>query len=270
MHFSPTHILSFAVLDLICRRDFTDDDSEKTSTSSSERYRTATPPLDFHPRRNMIHVDILLEKGAKPMPIPIIPLSGTSETVSIHLSSESDITLKRPAHSTGACSRLEGLERTVQFTSSYPLLLQTIFAVFVDGHDAPVHSEISPMRCQSSPIESSRWTYSSPLVPGFWDHMKSHSGFSFPVTTLYDADWKILQDLKKLTIQQKIIPLQPVQLTSRSSHPPDDHRDTSDDTTITIMYRFDFPETISSPDWLYSTQNNLFCRPWNKVTSYLK
>jgi hypothetical protein len=71
--------------------------------------------------------------------------------------------------STSACSNLSYLSGTVEFLSPRALVLQSTFLVYLNGSHTPLHSEIAPLKCLSSPMQHSGGLYSSDIAPDYWD-----------------------------------------------------------------------------------------------------
>lgn len=124
-----------------------------------------------------IHVQISLQKELRPCPVPAIRFVENDPT-NPHIITLSPWPYVDPEIRVSTGSNLSYLSGTVNFSSPCPLALQSIFLVYLDDSDAPLHSEITPLKCLSSPTKESEsgWLYNSGIAPDFWDSLCSSPG----------------------------------------------------------------------------------------------
>ena len=133
-----------------------------------------------------------------------------------------------------ASSSLSYLSRTVKFFSPCTLELQSTFLVYSDNCSTPVHSEIAPLKCLSSPMQQSSWLYSSDIAPDFWDTLCFSPGrLILPYATIFDRCDHI--DLSRYTILQSVKPIPDVHFESNAF--TDSSRASP---TLFITYKFSY------------------------------
>lgn len=126
----------------------------------------------------VVYIDIILEQLSWSVPRPVIHLidNERDSPLRVHLSplshdsqvdcGDGDLT---PTHTTRSLPTLmHGLDPAATFVSPCALALQTTYSVYIDDHGDPLHTEVVPLTCQSSPMQSAGWLYSATIVPGFW------------------------------------------------------------------------------------------------------
>ncbi|KAK7032271.1 hypothetical protein VNI00_013230 [Paramarasmius palmivorus] len=189
------------ILQLISRRPM-EHDSDSTALSSDGNSSSATPPptdaygsptseRSSSGRRNNIWVNIVLEQPSWPSPAPVVHIINNNKLMPlvVHLaplSSTSHVSLN---YDSSSSHRLAFMEPTINFASPCALALHCSYYVFLDGAGLPIHTEVAPLKCQSSPMQSSGWMYSASLVPGLWNNLcESASPTRYTITqTLYPA-----------------------------------------------------------------------------------
>ncbi|KAF8972169.1 hypothetical protein BDZ97DRAFT_1783536 [Flammula alnicola] len=130
------------------------------------------PPVDT----KLIYVKISLQSELWPAPIPSIHFvnNDTTNPQFIQLSPSSyPPSGSRSQNKDYSSSILPFLSRSVEFPSPCALTPESTFVVYVNGSNTPVHTEIVPLRCMSSPMQRSGWLYGSDLVPAFWEMLCS-------------------------------------------------------------------------------------------------
>ena len=132
--------------------------------------RSITPPPDEapSPMPTFIHVQISLQKVLRPCLVPAVRFvdNDPMNPYIINLSPWSHVD---PNLRTSGCSNLSYLSGMVTFCSPCTLALQSTFLVYLDDSSTPLHSEIAPLKCLSSPTIQSGWLYISEIAPDFWD-----------------------------------------------------------------------------------------------------
>lgn len=128
-------------------------DQETSSTPYATRGLSPSNPLT-------VYVQISLGHDTWPTIAPAIHFVGNSanDPQNIHLSSSSGT--------------------SVEFLSSTALSLQSTFTVYVNGSNAPMHTEVVPLTCISSPMHRSGWLYGSQILPAFWTRFSLSRGES--------------------------------------------------------------------------------------------
>ena len=137
-----------------------------------------------------------------------------------------------PKIKSSACSNLAYLSGTVEFPSPCALVLQSTFLVYLDDSQTPLHSEIAPLKCLSSPMQESGGLYSSEIAPDFWETLCSSPGeliLSYPL--IFDQCDCI--DLTRYTILQSLKQIPAVHFDSNAG--TGSHRANP---TIFIVYKF--------------------------------
>jgi len=137
-------------------------------------------------RRSSVWVNILLEKLSWSSSPPVIHIVNNDRTapVNVHLApltGPSSVPLSFSHH------RLCNMEPTVTFVSPCALALQCSFSVFLDGSALPIRTEVTPIKCHSSPMQSSGWVYSALLIPGFWKSLCEDVCMSSPNNGIHTA-----------------------------------------------------------------------------------
>jgi len=133
-----------------------------------------SPPPDFRRvvpvEQGHTYVKILLQDDLWPAPPPTIQLVSTdaNHPQAIQLSPS-------PNPPSGTTSQnkfniLPYLSGAVEFPSSFALISQSTFVVYVDGSTSPIHSGFASLKC-ISPMQQSGWRYSVDLVPSFWESL---------------------------------------------------------------------------------------------------
>lgn len=176
---------ALAVLQLISHRGT----PEPTSTSSQSDYSPDVSPSPPPPTpspipptlQSSVYVKISLQTELWPSPTPCIDLaSGDSallQTIQLApLASPPSQPSGRLLQGKSSSALLPFLSGHVQLPSPFPLLPQAKFVVYLTGSSVPIHMEIAPLNCISSPIQSTGWLYSSELVPTFWSKLGSDHG----------------------------------------------------------------------------------------------
>ena len=137
-----------------------------------------------------------------------------------------------------ARSKLSYLSGTVDFPSPCALALQSTFLVYLDDSNTPLHSEIAPLKCLSSPMKQSGWLYSSEIAPDFWDTLcSSHPSGRLILSYASIFDQCDYIDLTRYTILQSLKPIAAVRfdsdaVTESSRASP----------TIFVSYKFSYQE----------------------------
>ncbi|KDR76000.1 hypothetical protein GALMADRAFT_457965 [Galerina marginata CBS 339.88] len=185
------------------------DCSSGVSPSPPPDSQAPTPPS----RQTLLHIKIALQNELWPSPTPsihFVNMDSTTPPQSIQLAP-----LASPPHGQlfpgkSSSNILPFLCGSVQFPSPFALMPQSTFLVYMNGSNAPVHMELAPLKCISSPIQSTGWLYGSDLVPSFWGKLCSS------------------QDVSRYTIFQTLKPMNS-DLTSSPNNPT---------RTISIVYKF--------------------------------
>ena len=168
--------MSKSVLQLISHRGTPEWQPAGSQSDSSSRASITPPPdEDPSPVATFIHVQISLQKVLRPCPVPAVRFvkNDPSTPHIIHLSPWSHVDPKIRASTSSILSYLSG---TVNFSSPCSLALQSTFLVYFDDSNTPLHSEIAPLKCLSSPTKQPGWLYSSEIAPDFWDTLCSSPG----------------------------------------------------------------------------------------------
>ncbi|KAF5340922.1 hypothetical protein D9758_012183 [Tetrapyrgos nigripes] len=170
------------ILQLISRRNM-ESEGDSTTMSSDANSSSNSPPPDKAQarqatkalaeqrssyRRSNVWVNIVLEKLVWPSHSPVVHIVNNDKLapLTIHLAPLSGT---NSASSLGFNShRLSNMDPNISFVSPCALALQCSFSVFSDGTGLPIHTEVSTLKCHSSPMQSSGWMYSATLVPGLW------------------------------------------------------------------------------------------------------
>ena len=136
-----------------------------------------TPPPDDapSPAPTVIHVQISLQKVLRPCPVPAVRFV-ENNPMNPHIINLAPWSNVDPKIRASDCSNLSYLSGTVKFCSPCTLASQSTFLVYVDDSNTPLHSEIAPLKCLSSPTKQSGWLYSSEIAPDFWDTLCSSPG----------------------------------------------------------------------------------------------
>jgi hypothetical protein len=203
------------------------------------------------------HVQISLQ-DLKPCPVPAIYFIENSPMNPhiIKLSPRPHVNPKLEIRAS-ASSNLSYLSGTVEFPSACALALQSTFLVYLDDSDTPLHSEIAPLKCLSSPMNHSGWLYSSEIAPDFWDTLCSSPGrliLSYP--SIFDQCYYI--DLRRYTILQSLKPVPAVHFESNAISDP-----SRASPTIFIAYKFSYQEP-----GLHTSFNMVAPGPSVYLTSY--
>lgn len=167
----------FTVLELISRRNAGDEHSKLLAEPSRLQHPKAqisTPPnTDSSP--NIVDAEIILDDRPGPLPTPTIRLTPVANPPSPFRIRLAPLGLQA-ARQLASCTELSGRDPTIEIHSPCPLFNRTIFSVFCEGSDKPVHHELGSLSCHSSPPETCIWIYSSPLVPAFWSFLGKDKG----------------------------------------------------------------------------------------------
>ncbi|TFK36637.1 TEA/ATTS domain family-domain-containing protein [Crucibulum laeve] len=202
------------ILQLISRRHPADTDSGTSSGTPSEGRSTSLspPPANEEHSRTVVYVDIALEPSATAPSYPVIHFINNEITTPypVRLS---------PSHIISTTSNvLRSFNSTVEFASPCALVLQSTFSVYRGASNVPIHTEVVPLKCCSSPLQSAGWRYSSELAPNFWDKLCTS------------------KDLTKYTLLQNMTPIPT-------------NRDARDATrTVSIVYYFSYPDDLLPED----------------------
>ena len=117
-----------------------------------------------------INVQISLQEVLRPCPVPAVRFVDNDPTnpyiINLSPLSHNDSKIR-------ASFYLSYLSGTVKFFSPCILALQS---TFLDNSSTPLHSEIAPLKCLSSPTKQSDWLYISEIAPDFWDTLCSSHG----------------------------------------------------------------------------------------------
>jgi transcriptional enhancer factor len=134
-----------------------------------------------------------------------------------------------PKIKSSACSNLAYLSG---FPSPCELVLQSTFLVYLDDSQTPLHSEIAPLKCLSSPMQESGGLYSSEIAPDFWETLCSSPGELILSYPLIFGQCDCI-DLTRYTILQSLKQIPAVHFDSNAG--TGSHRATP---TIFIVYKF--------------------------------
>jgi len=235
------------VLQLISHRGT--PDCQITGSQSDGSIRASiTPPPDRQapsPAPTSIYVQISLQKELRPRPVPTIRFI-ENDCMNPHIIKLSPRPYVDPKIKVSTGSILTYLSATVEFPSPYALVLQSTFLVYLNDSPTPLHSEIAPLKCLSSPMQPSGWLYSSEIAPDFWDTLCSSSGklnpsiSSYPFLFFFFFFWSMCFfsqiDLTQYTILQYLKPI--------PAAPHFDSNVAADSTnrTVFIAYKFGFQE----------------------------
>lgn len=216
------------IMELISRR-FSSAEAETMTESSGtasegSRHASQTPYENSSSRDHptVVYVEISVQPSMSPVP--------TIHFISNDIANPLVVCLAPSAvpayqgHSVSRNSRgsvLRTLLNTVEFASPCALTLRSVFDVYRDGSHSPIHTEDVPLKCVSSPVQSSGWLYSAEITPAFWK-------------TLCEK-----KDPTRYTILQRLTPIQSCRTPSiacRSSAPPELAPSSQE---ISIVYHFD-------------------------------
>jgi hypothetical protein len=212
-----------------------------------------------------IYVQIALQKELRSCPVPAVRFMENDpiNPLIIKLSPRPD---DDPKIKVLASSNLSYLSGTVEFHSPYALALQSTFLVYLDDPHTPLHSEITPLKCLSSPMKPSGWLYSSEIAPDFWDTLCSSPGrliLSYP--SIFDQYDYI--DLTQYTILQSLKPISGVHLDSNAL--TESGRASP---TVFIAYKFSYQQFVLQTSFdtvapsmyaVTSTSHNQVSRPFH-------
>jgi hypothetical protein len=210
-----------------------------------------------------IHVQISLQKVLKPCPVPVVRFveNDPRNPHIINLSPWSHVNSRMGSSTSSYLSYLSG---TVRLSSPCTLALQSTFLVYLDDSDTPLHSEIAPLKCLSSPTNHSGWLYSSEIAPDFWDTLCSSPGrliLSYP--SIFDQCYYI--DLRRYTILQSLKPVPAVHFESNAFTDP-----SRTSPTIFIAYKFSYQEpsfnTVAPGPSVYPTSYPTSTSSHNQVS----
>ena len=181
-----------------------------------------------------IYVQISLQKVLRPCPVPAVRFVDNDST-NPHIINLSPMSHVDPKLRASASSNLSYLSGTVKFSSPFTLALQSTFLVYLDNSSTPLHSEIAPLKCLSSPTKQSGWLYSSEIAPDFWDTLCSSPG---RLILLYHSvfDQCNCIDLTRYTILQSVKPIPAVhfEIDASSKASP----------TVFIAYKFSYQDPV--------------------------
>ena len=182
-----------------------------------------------------INVQISLQRVWRPCPVPTVRFVDNDPT-SPHIIRLSPLTHVDPEIKALASSSLSYLSGLVKFFSPCTLELQSTFLVHSDNCSTPVHSEIAPLKCLSSPTEQSVWLYSSDIAPDFWVTLCSSSGrVILSYSSIFDQRHCI--DLTRYTIFQSLKPILTVHFESNVVS-----GSSRANPTVFIAYKFNYQE----------------------------
>jgi transcriptional enhancer factor len=122
-----------------------------------------------------INVQISLQEVLRPCPVPAIRFIN-NDPMNPHIIILSPLSHIDSKIRASASTNLSYLSGTVTFSSPCMLALPSTFVVYLDNSSIPLHSEIAPLKCLSSPTRRSGWLYSSEIAPDFWDTLCSSPG----------------------------------------------------------------------------------------------
>ena len=154
--------------------------TESSGTASEgSRHASQTPYENSSSRDHptIFYVEISVQPSTSPVPI-IHFISNDIATPPIICLAPSAV----PAYQGHSVSRnsqgsvVRILSNTVEFTSPCALTLRSVFNVYRDGSHIPVHTEDVPLKCLSSPVQSSGWLYSTEITPAFWKTLCEKKG----------------------------------------------------------------------------------------------
>ena len=169
-----------SVLELISRR-FSSAEGETMTESSSEgsRHASQTPYENSSSRDQptVVYVEISLQLSTSPVPVIHFISNDIANPLVICLAPSAVPAYQ--GHSVARDSRgsvLRTLSNTVEFASPCALTLRSVFDIYRDGSHSPIHTEDVPLKCVSSPVQSSGWLYSTEITPAFWKTLCEKKG----------------------------------------------------------------------------------------------
>ncbi|EDR01694.1 uncharacterized protein LACBIDRAFT_333124 [Laccaria bicolor S238N-H82] len=201
--------------------------TESSGTVSEGSCHASQMPYENSSSRDHLCVEISVQPSMSPVPIIHFNLNDIATPLVICLASSAVPAYQ--GHSVSRNSRgsvLHTSSNTVEFTSPWALILSSVFYVYCDGSELLVHTEDVPLKCLSSPVQSSGWLYSTEITPAFW---------------------KTLCEKKELTrymILQRLTPIQSYQspnVARRSSAPAELARSSQE---IFVVYHFDVVDEL--------------------------
>ena len=154
--------------------------TESSGTASEGGLHPSQTPYENSSSRDqptVVHIKISIQPSTSPVPIIHSISNDIANPLIIYLSP-----LAVPAYQGHSFSRnsrgsvLRTLSNTVEFASSYALTLRSVFDVYRDGSHSPIHTEDVPLKCLSSPVQSSGWLYSTEITPAFWKTLCEKKG----------------------------------------------------------------------------------------------
>ena len=169
-----------SVLELISGQ-FSSAEAETMTKSSSEGSRQGpqTPYENFSSRDHptVVYVEISIQLSTSPIPVIHFILNDITNPLIICLTPSAVPAYQ--GHSVSRNSRgsvMGTLSNTVEFASPCALTLRSVFDVYRDGSHSPIHTEDVPLKCVSSPVQSSGWLYSTEIIPAFWKTLCEKKG----------------------------------------------------------------------------------------------
>ena len=161
------------------RSEYTPDITPDVSPSPPPPTPSPIPPVF----ESSIHVKISLQSELWPSPTPRINLayndSALPQTIQLSpLATQPSQRSGRLIQGKSSSALLPFLSGHIELPSPFQLLPQSKFMVYLAGSSAPIHVEMAPLICLSSPMQSTAWLYSTELVPSFWNQLGSDHGTS--------------------------------------------------------------------------------------------
>ncbi|KAJ3505305.1 hypothetical protein NLJ89_g7488 [Agrocybe chaxingu] len=211
------------ILNLISHRG-TPETTSVSSTSECSPAASPSPSLSPSPDprpsgsnspQTIVYVDIALQNEMWPTPIPSVHFVANDSTTPQLIQLSPSLSASNALLPPGASSLLSSMCPSVEFPSHTGLALQSTFIVYMNGSNSPIHTEVAPLKCISSPMQRSGWLYSTDLVPSFWPVLCS------------------CQDVSQYTILQKLRPIP-----AQSSVPSEAQSQTRN---ISVVYKFVLP-----------------------------
>ncbi|PPQ95203.1 hypothetical protein CVT26_014894 [Gymnopilus dilepis] len=156
------------------RSEYTPDITPDVSPSPPPPTPSPIPPVF----ESSIHVKISLQSELWPSPTPRINLayndSALPQTIQLSpLATQPSQRSGRLIQGKSSSALLPFLSGHIELPSPFQLLPQSKFMVYLAGSSAPIHVEMAPLICLSSPMQSTAWLYSTELVPSFWNQLGS-------------------------------------------------------------------------------------------------
>ena len=188
------------------RSEYTPDITPDVSPSPPPPTPSPIPPVF----ESFIHVKISLQSELWPSPTPRINLayndSALPQTIQLSpLATQPSQRSGRLIQGKSSSALLPFLSGHIELPSPFQLLPQSKFMVYLAGSSAPIHVEMAPLICLSSPMQSTAWLYSTELVPSFWNQLGSDHGTS--PNLLYSTASQVrgaLSDLEHYIIMQTL------------------------------------------------------------------